>query len=135
MRQAFTKLIVGFSLLVGTMASATAVVSADFPIFGGACTGRGTNSSVCQDKDTAQTQTNNSVYGPNGILQKATDIILFIIGIAASIVIVVSGIRYILANGDSGKISQAKDTIIYALVGIGIALLARTLITFVLSRL
>lgn len=59
---------------------------------------------------------------------------LNIIGALSLLMITVSGLRYILAQGDTGKISKAKNGIIYALVGIVLAISARTIVSFVVKR-
>ena len=47
--------------------------------------------------------------------------------------IIVGGIRYITSGGDSGNISSAKNTIIYAVIGLIIVALAQILVHYVLS--
>ena len=91
--------------------------------------------SVCQDKDKTQTQADNSIYGPNGIITKIANIVAIIVGVAAVIVIMISGIQYMLSTGDPGKVSRAKDAIIYAVIGLVIAVLARTLVVFIVGKL
>jgi len=61
-------------------------------------------------------------------------IISFVAGIAAVIMIIVSGLKYITSGGDSGKVSSAKNTLIYALIGVVVAVLAQLLVHFVLYR-
>lgn len=61
-------------------------------------------------------------------------VLSIVVGIAAVIMIIVSGFKYITSNGDSGKISSAKNTLIYALVGLVIAALAQFLVHFVLTQ-
>lgn len=59
--------------------------------------------------------------------------ILFIVGILAVIVIIVSGIFYIISAGDAGKVKRAKDTLMYAVVGLVVAILAYAIVNFVLG--
>lgn len=89
-------------------------------------------SAVCTDKSKGAT---DPVAGPNGILTKTVNIIATIAGIAAVIVILVGSIRYITASGDSGKVSSAKNTVIYALVGLAVVVVARSIIVFVINHL
>ena len=56
-------------------------------------------------------------------------------GIAAVIVIIVSGIRYMTSGGDSQKVSSAKNTMIGAIAGLLIIVLAQTIITFIVKRI
>ncbi len=93
------------------------------------------NATVCTDKDQAQTETNNSIYGPNGIITKIANIVAIIVGVAAVIVIVIAGIQYMLSTGDPSKVSRAKDAIIYAVIGLVVVVLARTLVVFIIGKL
>lgn len=52
----------------------------------------------------------------------------------AIIVIVIAGIMYTISNGDTGKVKNAKNIILYAVVGLVVALLASTIISFVIDR-
>lgn len=61
------------------------------------------------------------------------NILLFLIGAIAVIVIIIGGLKYVTSDGDSSKIKSAKDTILYAVVGIIIALLAYALVNFVIT--
>lgn len=106
-------------------------VSAATDPFSGACTGEGSSSTVCSSKG----GNNNPLTGPTGILTQVTNILAAVAGIVGLILIIWAGIKYITANGDSAQISQAKKTIIYALVGMVVALVARPLINFVLARI
>ncbi len=58
-----------------------------------------------------------------------------IAGALAFLMIVISGLRYVLAAGDPEKISKAKNGIIYSLVGLLIAISAEAIVSFVVNRL
>ncbi|MDN5275208.1 MAG: rane protein of unknown function [Candidatus Saccharibacteria bacterium] len=60
--------------------------------------------------------------------------ILIVLGMIAVIMIVVGGIRYTTSNGDSSAIKSAKDTILYAVVGLVVAMLAFAIVNFVIDR-
>jgi hypothetical protein len=70
----------------------------------------------------------------SGTIKTVVNILSAIVGVAAVIMIIIGGFRYITASGDSGSISSAKNTIIYALVGVVIATLAQVIVRFVLGR-
>lgn len=57
-----------------------------------------------------------------------------IVGIVAVIMIIVGGFKYITSNGDSGKISSAKTTIIYAVIGLVVVAFAQLIVQFVLQK-
>lgn len=71
--------------------------------------------------------------GEQGIFRTITNILLFIIGAIAVIMLVIGGIRYTTSNGDSNAVSAAKNTILYAVVGIVVAILAYAVVNFVIG--
>ena len=77
----------------------------------------------------------NPLTGTNGTLYKITTIVATVAGIAAIFVIIVSGVRYMTSGGDTQKVAAAKRTLIGAIVGLVIIVLAQTIITFVVRRL
>lgn len=62
------------------------------------------------------------------------NVMLLVIGVVAVIMLIVGGFRYVLSNGNEKAISGAKDTILYAVIGIVIALLSFAIVNFVLAR-
>jgi len=91
--------------------------------------------SACQDNTIDQGGADNSITGPDGAISKATNIVTLIVGIAAFIVIIVSGLQFILGVGDPAKIANARNALIYALVGIVIAVMAQVIVKFVVNKL
>ena len=73
------------------------------------------------------------VANVNGLFSSITSILLFLIGAISIIMIIVGGLRYVLSAGDSKNTAAAKDTILYAVIGLVIALSAAAIIKFVLS--
>lgn len=86
---------------------------------------------VC--RDTADSS--NPIFGPEGILTKAVQALIYVIAAVSVIVIIVGGIRYIVSAGDSNATKGAKDSILYAVVGLVVAMFAQALVAFVLSQL
>ena len=79
--------------------------------------------------------TDDPIAGNNGALKNVINILSFVGGIVAVIFIVIGGIKYITANGNSGDIASAKSTIIYALIGAIVVVLARQIIAYVLTKI
>lgn len=73
------------------------------------------------------------LFGPGGIFQAITNVLLFIIGAVSVIMLIMGGIRYTISQGDSAAITSAKNTILYAIVGIVVALLAYAAVNFVIT--
>jgi hypothetical protein len=72
--------------------------------------------------------------GVTNVVSKAVNILSLAVGIAAIIMVIVSGLKYITSGGDSTKAGSAKNTLIYALIGVAIAALAQLLVHFVLTN-
>lgn len=60
--------------------------------------------------------------------------LLWVLGIIAVIMIIIGGIRYTTSNGDSSGLKSAKDTITYAVIGLVVAILAYSIVNFVVGR-
>jgi len=68
------------------------------------------------------------------LLTSIVNIISVIVGVVAVIMIIFGGFRYITSGGDSGKVGTAKNTILYALIGLIIVALAQFIVRFVLGQ-
>lgn len=107
--------------------AAPAVVSAqDYRIGTGAQSAQGDDHSASLFGDGA---------GEEGIFTTITNILLFIIGAIAVIMLVIGGIRYTISGGDSTAVTAAKNTILYAVIGIVVAILAYAIVNFVIVGL
>lgn len=100
--------------------------------------------SYCSDRDNnnansnggnAATDTSSPILGPNSILYKVVQFVTMMTGVASVIMIIVGGFRYVTSGGDSASTKGAKDTILYAVIGLAITIFAQTIIIFVLSKL
>ena len=121
-----------FTALTMFFVATPALASAAFDPFGGSlCNGKRANSAVCEEK----ANKGNPISGPDGILAKITNIVAYVAGAAAIILIVISGIKYITSGGDPGKVSSAKDTLVNALIGLVVIVLARALIIYIVVKL
>jgi hypothetical protein len=118
-------LAVGFSGLALLASPQAAAVN----LFGNACSGAGRDSAACSGSGA------DTITGTDGIIIKAAELVSIVAGIAAVLVIMLAGIMFMTANGDSGKISTAKSALTYAIVGILIVFLARTIVVFVVNSI
>jgi hypothetical protein len=73
------------------------------------------------------------LIGDNGVFGRITNVILLAIGLVSVIMLIYGGLRYILSGGDSKKVTDAKNTILYAIIGLIISLLAYAIVNFVLT--
>lgn len=94
-----------------------------------ACQNGGTGSAACS------TTGNDPLTGPNGVLRRITMILAVLAGVTAVIIIIVSGFRYVTANGDPQKAASARNGIIGSLVGLVIIAASTSIVIFVVSKL
>lgn len=73
--------------------------------------------------------------GGGGLFQGISNILIFLVGAIAVIVIIFGGLRYVTSTGDAARVKQAKDTILYGVIGLVIAILAFAIVNFVTSQL
>ena len=69
------------------------------------------------------------------IFQTVVNIMLFVIGAVAVIMLVIGGIRYVVSGGSQEQVTGAKNTIMYAIIGIVVAFLAYAAVSFVTTNL
>lgn len=70
----------------------------------------------------------------NDIIKVVISVFSTVVGVVAVIMIILAGFKYITSSGDSSKITSAKNTLIYALIGLVIVALAQTIVKFTLSK-
>jgi hypothetical protein len=133
-RRFFSSLLLAVIIFVAAPLSATAA----FDPFGYACDANGTNAAVaCRaDKDPI------SSSGPKVLILNITEVVAYIAGALAIIMIIVGAIRFITAGSDVSTgsrtdtdIEDARRTITTALLGLAVIVLARVIIFYVVSRL
>ena len=71
--------------------------------------------------------------GQGGIFRTVTNVLLFLIGAISVIMLIVGGIRYVVSGGDSTAVQNAKNTILYAIVGVVVAIHAFAVVNFVIT--
>jgi hypothetical protein len=123
------------SLFVVPLLAPAAVQAQDVDPQAGVCTGAETLQlpDTGTDPDTACTDP-DAEANVNQLIRTVINIFSVIVGVIAVIMIIYGGFKYITSGGDSGKISAAQQTIIYAIVGLIIVALAQIVVRFVLSR-
>lgn len=90
------------------------------------------NSSAAECNDgTLESETNSTV---NKTITFIINLFSVIVGVVAVIMIIYAGFKYITSGGDSGKVTSAKNTIVYAAIGLVIVALAQFIVKFVLGK-
>ena len=67
------------------------------------------------------------------VIETVTNVLLFVVGAVSVIMLIIGGIRYTTSNGDSSQITAAKNTIMYGVIGLIVALLAFAIVGFVID--
>jgi hypothetical protein len=63
------------------------------------------------------------------------NLLIFLVGAVAVIMLIIGGLRYVISQGDSAQVKAAKDTLLYAVIGIVVAILAYAIVNFVSDAL
>ena len=117
-----------FAVPVFAMAApVSAQVEANTKLCQGVNLTEGNNSEVC-DNEGAEDSVNN-------IIITVIDIFSLVVGAVSVIMIIIGGLRYITSAGESSNVQAAKNTILYAIVGLVIVIFAQTIVKFVVSRI
>jgi cytochrome bd-type quinol oxidase subunit 2 len=126
---------IAFALTLGAPILAPAAVTY------AACSG--TSSSIASGANSAlgSDQTGNGIdcsdtgtSGISGIAANIVNVFSIIVGVVSVIMIIYGGFRYITSGGESGSVTNAKNTLVYAIVGLVIVALAQLIVHYVLSQ-
>ena len=69
----------------------------------------------------------------NNVIKTIVNLLSAIVGVIAVVMIIIGGFKYITSGGDSNKVSGAKNTLVYAIVGLFIVALAQLIVHFVIQ--
>ncbi len=82
---------------------------------------------------TGNTSAATKLVGENSIVTQTINWMLYIIGTLSVVMLIVGGIRYTMSAGNEKGVKSAKDTILYSIIGIIVAVLAYAIVNFVIS--
>ena len=123
----FIKIILATLGVVGLVLVASPVEVQALDIWNNAACGSNPDAEVCKTQD--------SDANMNNIIKTITSTLLFLLGAVAVIMIIFSGFKYVTSSGDQTKVASAKNTLMYSVVGLVVAVAAYAIVDFVLSRL
>jgi hypothetical protein len=98
----------------------------------GLCTG--SNLEFTEDTSGADCSTSDATEKINNLIHTIVNLLSAIVGVVAVIMIIVGGLRYITSGGNDASVTGAKNTILYAIIGLIIVALAQILVRFTLSK-
>ena len=129
------------SFILVAVASLTLGAPMLVPALIGGASAASIKDSLCQGTNNAATGSNDQGCGTSGtgtadlsgVAQKIVNIFSIIVGIVAVIMIIYGGFKYITSGGDSNNVSSAKNTLIYAIIGLIIVALAQIIVHYVIN--
>lgn len=127
----FAETIVALTLVFAPMAPVFAQ-SAQDQINAGLCAG--SNLQFSDNNTGAVCTTSDATTKINSLIHTVVNLLSAIVGIVAVIMIIVGGLRYITSGGNDTSVTSAKNTILYAIIGLIIVALAQILVRFTLSK-
>ncbi len=95
------------------------------------------SSLVCEGLDAATNEfcsDADSTPGINGLIETALNVLSIVAGVAGVIMLVLGGAKYITSQGDPSSANSARNTIIYAIVGLVIVAVAQTIVFFAINQ-
>ena len=114
-------------VLAGATAFAPAMAA------GGQCPPGSVNTTYTSSIAECSVKPDEANKGLMAMLNTIINVALAIIGFVAVVMIILGGVQYTTSAGDSGRVKKAKDTIMYGIIGLVVALLAYAIVNFVLS--
>lgn len=97
-----------------------------------------TSTIICENmpgntKTDCQQAANEGTGGITGIADNVMDILWALVSAISVLVIIIAGFMYVVSAGNPDKTKRAKNAIMYAVIGLVVAFLARTIVQFILS--
>ena len=131
-----TTFIASFALIAGLLAPVVmpGVAHAANPNSQSLCEGSGGTWTVDNNAPAGGTCSNGvGTRTVPGTIQQITDILIFLVGAISVLMIIIGGVRYVTSSGDQAGTKGAKDTIMYAVIGLVVAFMAYAIVHFVVT--
>lgn len=120
-------------LAVSPIMFAAVPVYAQTDIQNGLCAG--TNLQFTDSPSSASCSTSDATARINKIIHTVINLFSAIVGIVAVVMIIVGGLRYITSGGNDTSVTSAKNTLLYAVIGLIIVALAQVIVRFTLNKI
>jgi hypothetical protein len=120
-------------LTLGLAAPVFAQQDAQQQINNGLCAG--SNLQFTENPGQCDVATTDATTKINNIIHTIVNLLSAIVGVVAVIMIIVGGFRYITSGGNDTSVTSAKNTILYAIIGLVVVALAQLIVRFTLSKL
>ncbi len=120
------------ALLLAVPVLAPVMVHAQADIRNNLCGGVGLDTNA--EAANCNTVNTTGTTEANGLIKNIINIFSLVVGVVAVLMIIVGGFRYITSGGNDGNVGNAKNTILYAVIGLVIVALAQIIVRFVLAK-
>lgn len=77
----------------------------------------------------------NPAFGPSGVITTLIDTTSYVVGVMSVIMLIIGGFKYVTSGGNAQSAESAKSTVTYAIIGLIVGILAKTIVVFVLEKL
>lgn len=115
--------------LIGLCMVPVSVSAAPVDAFPDASCGSGANANTTVCGNSGRT---NGLFT---IIRNVINVLLYAAGVIAIVMIIIGGINYAISSGDNAKVASAKNTVLYAVIGLIVASLAFAIVNFVVTAL
>lgn len=132
LKSLFTKIVI-VSLFAVPVMTPVMVSAATSSVGGNIQCGVDLNASQVSDSSACKTDS-SSGSSINNILKLVINLFSLVVGVISVIMIIIGGLKYILSGGNDTNIAGAKNTILYAIIGLVVVALAQIIVRFVLNR-
>lgn len=88
--------------------------------------------SSCSNLNSGQT---DALGAMSNMIKSIVNLLSIIVGVVAVFMIIIGGLRYITSGGDSSNVNSAKNTILYAIVGLVVVAMSQVIVQFVIGKL
>ena len=129
LRPAITSLFAVLSIVTLQLGAMSVVYAEEFDPVKNVCNKINGQSEFCSSQPTK-----DPISGTDGIILGAARITALVAGISAIIIIIIAGARMITSSGDANSVSKARSTVVYAAVGLVIAAIAPSIVSYVLKN-
>ena len=91
--------------------------------------------SIVQSEAAQVAGSSDPFFGTGGIVTVVVEKLSFAVGVASVIMLIIGGLRFITSGGDPQTAKAARNTVLYAIIGMIVAVVAQLLVSFVLTRI
>jgi hypothetical protein len=123
------------SLCIAAMIAAFTLSFAAVPAYASGCPSGNDVTSANPGDGAKCADTGQTTKSLPQIIKDIVNVVLFVLGALAVVMLIYGGVTYSISAGDSAKITKAKHTIMYAIIGLVVAILAYAIVGFVVNNI